>query len=608
MRSSGAVLQDWVRALQATEKLRNTPDSTLASVVQTVARTRGAEAALIGAEAQLTYDELAARIGHYGSWARAHGLAAGDVVALLMPNQPDYVAIWLGLTQAGCVVALLNTHIVGAPLAHCIRSAAASHVIVAATLIERARAVMAELPATTRWWAHGEAPAEFSRIDIADAAPASARLGVDAPPPRDHALLIYTSGTTGLPKAAHVGHAQILEWSAWFAGMMNAQPADRLYDCLPMYHSVGGVVAVGAMLSSGGSVVIRDRFSASRFWGDVAQSRCTIVQYIGELCRYLLQSPPHKAETGHAVRLFCGNGLRGDVWPAFQDRFKIPRILEFYAATEGGVSLYNCEGKPGAIGRVPPFLAHRFPVALIQCDADTGEVRRDAVGRCIPCAAGEAGEAIGRLRGAPADIYTDPAASARKILHDVFAAGDRWFRTGDLLRKDAAGFYYFVDRLGDTFRWRGENVSTTEVAAILGACPGVTDALVYGVEVPGAEGKAGMAALVVDGTFSLKAFRQHVHASLPAYARPLFVRLCGAIETTATFKPKKADLARDGYAGAGSDPVWFDDAAVGAFVPWVRLEGRKARAEPWPSFLQAVLPASTVITVPVTFAARSPTR
>ncbi len=570
-RPGGAALQDWVRALQATERLRATPDATLASVVQTVAGTRGSAPALIGTDAQLTYGELAARIGRTAQWARAQGLGGGDVVGLLMPNQPDYVAIWLGLTQAGCVVALLNTHILGGALVHCIRSAAAGHVIVATSMLERARAVMAELPPATRWWVHGEGPAEIPRMDIATGLRDGVPPGSDAPPARDRALLIYTSGTTGLPKAAHVGHARVLEWSAWFAGMMDAQPDDRLYDCLPMYHSVGGVVAVGAMLLAGGSVVIRERFSASRFWEDVAQTRCTIVQYIGEMCRYLLHAPPPPAETSHAVRLFCGNGLRGDVWPAFQERCKIPRILEFYAATEGGVSLYNCDGKPGAIGRVPPFLAHRFPVALIQCDMDSGEAKRDAVGRCIPCAPGEPGEAIGRFDAAPSgtrDIYTDPAASARKILHDVFEPGDRWFRTGDLLRKDAAGYYYFVDRLGDTFRWRGENVSTTEVASILGACPGVLDTLVYGVAVPGTEGKAGMAALVVDHTFSLPAFRQHVHASLPSYARPLFVRLCGAIETTATFKPKKAELARDGYAGAGSDPVWFDDPSAGAFVPW----------------------------------------
>ena len=214
---------------------------------------------------------------------------------------------------------------------------------------------------------------------------------------------------------------------------MDAQPDDRLYNCLPMYHSTGGVVAIGSILSRGGSVLIRSRFSASRFWDDIVTGECTIFQYIGELCRYLTRSPAHALETAHKLRLACGNGMRGEVWEEFQSRFRIPRILEFYAATEGNVSLYNCEGRPGAIGRIPPFLRHRFPVELIRTDIETGEPMRDASGRCIKCAADEPGEAIGRIVAdslSPArhfDGYTDRQASARKVLCDVFEAEDDGF-------------------------------------------------------------------------------------------------------------------------------------------------------------------------------------
>ena len=254
------------------------------------------------------------------------------------------------------------------------------------------------------------------------------------------------------------------------------------------------------------------------------------------------------------------------MWPAFQARFAIPRILEFYAATEGSLSLYNCEGKPGAIGRVPGFLAHRSPLALLRCDPDTGEPVRDASGRCIPCDIGEPGEAVAQLvAGRRFDGYTDPAASAAKLLHDVLAPGDSWFRTGDLLRRDAAGFYAFVDRLGDTFRWKGENVATTDVAAIVLACPGVTDAVVFGVTVPGAEGKAGMAAIVPGEGFDLSVLHVHL-AALPGYARPLFVRLCDRLAVTGTFKLIKANLAREGYA-SGEGHVWFNDRAANRFVP-----------------------------------------
>ena len=354
--------------------------------------------------------------------------------------------------------------------------------------------------------------------------------------------------------------------------MMDSQASDRLYNCLPMYHSVGGVVAVGSMLVKGGSVVIRARFSASRFWDDVVTSECTIFQYIGELCRYLVQSPPHPGERAHRLRLCCGNGMRGDVWERFQGRFGIPRILEFYAATEGSVSLYNCEGMPGAIGRVPAFLAHRFPVALVRSDPDTGEPIRDAAGFCVKCGDDEPGEAIGRMDGAqegsvkPFQGYTDPRASERKVLRDVFAKGDLWYRTGDLMRRDAAGFYFFVDRLGDTFRWKGENVSTAEVEAVLGACPGVADAAVYGVAVPGHEGRAGMAAIVTGTGFDFAVFAAHAAARLPDYARPLFVRVCGKLDVTGTFKLMKGALAREGY-GPVADAIWFHDRERGRFVP-----------------------------------------
>jgi fatty-acyl-CoA synthase len=571
VRSGADVARDWARAIATTQRLTAMPHTTLASLVSAMADMRGSEPALIGRDEQLSYAGLAERSNRYARWALAEGLAPGNVVGLCMENRPDYVAIWLGLTRVGCVVALLSTHLRSDALAHCIASARAGHVIVSARLSGVVDGIVPLLPPATRVWALGETgtvpgPA-MARLDLAIGRHGGAALETNErrdPAPHDPALLIYTSGTTGLPKAAYVSHARVLEWSGWFAGMMDARPDDRLYDCLPLYHSTGGVVAIGAMLVTGGAVVIRERFSVSLFWDDVAETGCTIVQYIGELCRYLLQSPPQDRETAHRIRLCCGNGLRGDVWRAFQQRFHIPRILEFYAATEGSVSLYNCEGLPGSIGRVPPFLAHRFPLALIRCDDDTGEPLRDSAGNCIRCDAGEAGEAICRIDGAGSarfEGYTDAAASSRKVLQDVFAAGDRWFRSGDAMRKDGAGFYFFVDRLGETFRWKGENVSTTQVASVVGACRGVVDAVVYGVAIPGTEGKAGMAAVVVDDTFSLPALHDHLARELPSYGRPMFVRLCQVIERTGTFKLSKVALAAEAYA-EGPDALWFDKGAA----------------------------------------------
>jgi fatty-acyl-CoA synthase len=373
----------------------------------------------------------------------------------------------------------------------------------------------------------------------------------------------------------------LLMWSLWFGGMMDTRRSDRMYDCLPMYHSVGGIVAIGAVLVHGGSVLIREKFSARQFWDDVTGFDCTLLQYIGELCRYLTQAPPHPREREHKIRLACGNGLRPDVWNTFKDRFRLPQILEFYAATEGNFSLYNAEGEPGAIGRIPPFLARRLPTALIAYDIDRGEPVRAADGFCIRCPANQVGEAIGRISattslprlqaregaGGRFEGYSNERDSQKKILRDVFEPGDAWFRTGDLMRRDERGFFYFVDRIGDTFRWKGQNVATCEVSQAVTECPGVAEANVYGVTVPGTDGRAGMAAIVADERFDLAQFRAHLDERLPDYARPLFLRILREMEVTATFKHKKSDLAHAGYdPSLTDDAIYFNDVGRGAFV------------------------------------------
>jgi fatty-acyl-CoA synthase len=354
---------------------------------------------------------------------------------------------------------------------------------------------------------------------------------------------------------------------------MATKSSDRMYDCLPMYHTAGGLVATGAILVSGGSVVIREKFSASEFWDDIARWDCTVFQYIGEFCRYLLNSPPHPKETAHRLRLACGNGLRPDVWPDFKRRFGIPHIIEFYAATEGNVSLFNFEDKEGAVGRIPWFLESRFPTKVVRFDIDLQQPIRDAGGHCIECPPQEAGEVIGKILkdaskpGARFEGYATKAETEKKILHDVFAKGDSWFRTGDLMRKDADGYFYFVDRIGDTFRWKGENVSTTEVEETIGQFAGVEETNVYGVRVPGHDGRAGMAAVVVDAGFDLEAFHKHLAQSLPDYARPLFLRIRGEMDVTSTFKQKKIDYVAQGFdPNITADPIYFDDPSAKRFV------------------------------------------
>jgi fatty-acyl-CoA synthase len=546
----------WLRALEMTARIEDAPARIFPVVVEELGARFGPAPAIIGPNQTWSHAELAARANRYARWALAQGIAKGDTVALVLGNCPDYLAIWVGLTRIGGLAALINTNLAGEALAHCLRVAEPRHIIAGENLADG-------FAANAPVWRHDE---DFSRaIEGFSGAPLT-EAEQRAVSLNDPALLIYTSGTTGLPKAAYVSHRRVMNWTHWFAGMTGAGPQDRLYNCLPMYHSVGGVVATGAALLGGGAVIIREKFSASRFWQDVAGSGATIFQYIGELCRYLLVSP--EPTPPHSLRLAVGNGLSADIWEAFQNRFAVPQILEFYAATEGNFSLYNAEGKIGAVGRIPPFLAHRFPTAIVKFDDAAGLPARGPDGLCIPVARGEAGEAIGKIAGGAARFegYTDAAASEKKILRDVFKPGDAWVRSGDLMRQDAKGFFYFVDRIGDTFRWKGENVATTEVAAAAAAAPGVRSACVYGVAVPGANGRCGMAALEVEPDFDPAVFRAHMASRLPTYARPLFLRIVPFLAVTETFKQKKQLLAQEGFDPATiADPL-FADCGMG-FAP-----------------------------------------
>jgi fatty-acyl-CoA synthase len=566
----------WLRALGKTATIGER-GVTLPQLIERLSGEFDSAPALLSAEASMSYRQLGSRANQYSRWGIEQGFAEGDAVALMMSNCAEYLAVWLGLTRIGVVVALINSQLAGDVLVHSINIVQPKFLIMGSDLAPRVAAIRARLVAGVGCAIHGSGNEHFAQLD-----PELARISGEPLQPSERAapaidttaLYIYTSGTTGLPKAAKVSHYRLMQWSHWFAGMMDTNPTDRMFNCLPLYHSVGGVVATFATLVSGGAVVIRSRFSASDFWRDVRDERCTLFQYIGELCRYLVNSPAQQIETEHSLRMACGNGLRPEVWAPFQERFRIPRILEYYASTEGNFSLYNCEGQPGAIGRIPPFLGNRLPVALLRFDVDSSEAWRNADGFCEPCAANEIGEAVGLMpheRGQRAgrfEGYADQEATARKVMRNVFKDGDAWYRTGDLMRRDERGFYYFVDRVGDTYRWKGENVSTAEVLTALTASRGVLDGVVYGVAVPGTDGRAGTAALLVNAEFDLTAFRAEVVSRLPSYARPVFLRLLTTLEATGTFKPRKQDLVKAGFDPSRiTDPLYFDDPRSQRYVP-----------------------------------------
>jgi len=513
--------------------------------------------------AGLTYAELDQLANRYASWARGINLRRGDVVSLVMPNRIEYVAIWMGLSKVGVVTALINNHLVGAALSHCLKTAGSTHIITDAETLPEVEAIRGELRNPVLWTL---GPVKGDQRDLAKALRSASALRPDRAVRRglvakDTALFIFTSGTTGMPKAARITHARVQLYMRGFAGATGARVKDRIYLTLPLYHATGGLCAVGAALLTGGTIVLRRKFAASSFWKDVREEACTMLVYIGELCRYLVNQPPGADDRGHKIRLIFGNGLRTEVWEQMLSRFGVGDVLEFYGSTEGNVSLFNFDGKVGACGRIPKYLRKKFNVRLIAFDIEAEQPIRGANGLCIEAPIGQVGECVGRIGNDARSSYTgyaDKAASEKKILRDVFERGDAFFRTGDLMIRDDDDYLYFVDRIGDTFRWKGENVATSEVAAALSAYPGIKEVNVYGVEAPGTEGRAGMASLVVDESFDIKNLASYVDKTLPAYARPVFVRLTGALETTGTFKYRKVDLVADGFDPARTKaPTFF---------------------------------------------------
>jgi len=538
----------------------------IVDIVEQQARKRPGNTAIFHLDQAMSYAELDRRANRYAHWALGQGIGRGAVVALLMENRPDFICAWLGLFKVGAQVALINTNLSGAALAHSIAISGARHAIVGTELAENFAA--APFEARPVPWLEGAGGNLTSALALApDSSPGKqARAGVTL---KERAFFIYTSGTTGMPKAANFSHMRMLFMMSGFVGALQPRQSDRIYDPLPLYHSTGGVCAVGMAFFTGGALILKRKFSVHEFWDDIHRYDATIFEYIGELCRYLLNAPPSPLEKGHKIRAITGNGLRPEIWRQFQDRFAIPRVVEFYGATEGNVSMLNYDGTVGAVGRVPDYLEWLLPSRVVRFDVEKEMPVRGPDGLCIECGPDEVGETLGGISaraGREFEGYSNRAESDKKMLRDVFKRGDLWFRTGDLMRRDAHGYFYFVDRIGDTFRWKGENVSTGEVGEVLAAVPGVREANVYGVAIPGLDGRAGMAALVADGDFNLDDLSARVRTRLAPYARPIFLRLSPRIEVTGTFKQRKVDLVRQGFdPSAISDPLYFMDSVSGRY-------------------------------------------
>uniref|UniRef100_A0A3B5M7B5 long-chain-fatty-acid--CoA ligase n=1 Tax=Xiphophorus couchianus TaxID=32473 RepID=A0A3B5M7B5_9TELE len=496
---------------------------------------------------------LKLRCNAVAHWALAQGWAEGDVVALYMESHPLVVALWLGLAMVGVEAAFINHNLRQESLLHCVGVSGARAVVFGAEMTEVVSEVSGSLqPGTTLFCTGNEEDEEQRRSFQAQSLEALLTCSPTHPPYyklrkgfNDRLFYIYTSGTTGMPKAAVVVHSRkVLE--------NNLLGLALWLFLLYVFVCTGTIMGVGQCLLFGSTVVIRRKFSASRFWDDCVKHNCTVIQYIGEICRYLLAQPVRPSEAHHRVRVAIGNGLRPSVWEEFVRRFKIQRVGEFYGATECNCSLINIDGKVGACGFSSRILPNFYPIRLVKVKEDEKELLRDSQGLCIPCLPGEPGMLVGRISDKDPlrrfDGYADQDSTNQKIAHHVFQMGDSAYVSGDVLVMDEYGYMYFRDRSGDTFRWKGENVSTTEVEGVLSGLLGHTDVAVYGVSVPGVEGKAGMAAIAHTGAgLDLDEFLSAVQKHLPSYARPVFLRLMPSVDTTGTFKIQKIRLQKESF-------------------------------------------------------------
>lgn len=563
-----------VALAKAAKPLKDDTKDCIGARVESTARRFPNRSAVVFEGKELNWSELNAESNRAAKALQDLGLKRGDCVALMMENRIEFLSTFIALNKLGIKAALINTNVSGRALSHCLTITDARYCLFGDECADQVQGVHLadELENIESWlyiadgdvsrcpdWAEdfGTNSELYSSTNPADSA--ENRLS-------DNALYIFTSGTTGLPKAAVVSNKRALFTSlgAAIAGL-RCTSSDRIYICLPLYHATALFMGVGAACVTGASVFLRRRFSASEVLNEVREHRATMFIYIGEICRYLLNTPQLPDDNDSPLVTIMGNGLRPDIWLEFKARFGISRVSEFYGSSEGNIAFFNLFNRDCTVGVSPA------PHALVKYDIESDEIVRDSEGRCIRVEPGQPGLLLGKITKQLAfEGYTSREATEKKIVRDVFNDGDAWYNSGDLLKIVDAGFafgmqhYQFVDRIGDTFRWKGENVSTNEVAEVINTHPQVQFSNVYGVEIPGTDGRAGMAALLLEESetsLDLESFSELICEQLPAYARPVFLRILPAMDTTGTFKMLKNELREQRFEpGKVSGPVMIMDA------------------------------------------------
>jgi fatty-acyl-CoA synthase len=549
--------------------------SCAASVIREWAERSPERTAILWQDQVIDYGTLDGRINRLAHAAKSAGLVRGRPAAILMANSPDFYVTVFGLARLGIPSVLVHAQAKPAQRANALNALPIQAIFTDADLLGAVQEIAGAIPDVPIF-----APAKSDAASQRDIRPLLERASTDEIPlPEDFRaeedfIYIFTSGTTGMPKALRYSHARWGNTGGSMIGGLDITSDDIFYCVLPLYHSAALCALSSAAFGAGACVALAPRFSVSNFWPEARRRKATLCWYIGEMCRYLLSAPPGENDGKHCFRAFVGSGLAVDVWVPFQQRFALPHIYEGCGASESTVGFCNLDERVGAVGRIP--FPEQSIVKLLRYDVESGLHIRGPDGRRTECAAGEVGELISKVFDVPGSMagrfegYVDPRESEKKVIRDVFEPGDAWFTSGDLLRRDEDDYFYFVDRIGDTFRWKGENVSTQEVSAAISPFPNVDMATCYGVHVPGQPGRACMAALQLSaaGTFDPQAFHAWVTERLPSFAAPLFVRLTGSLEVTATLKLRKIDLVRDGYSPARvADPLFVRDDRAQTYVP-----------------------------------------
>eukprot|EP01080_Neovahlkampfia_damariscottae_P009204 gene9204-1290_t len=535
--------------------------------------------ALVFEDQVYTYKQLNEAANKIANFAISKGVKEQDCVALLMKNRPEFLITWIGLLKINAIVSLINTDIKGLSLEHCLSVCGSKFLILGTECIENfetcKKSIISDVYIYNGAEPSSKVPINYKSLDeeLKDEFTAS----TDQPPMKyrqsattnSKAFFIFTSGTTGLPKAAILTHKRMVE--IWISATIFSEVGfdDRMYVTLPLYHTSGNIIGTSPWYT-GGCVILRRKFSASKCFVDIRKYNATVFLYIGELIRYVMLTEETPEDKNHNLRIAFGNGLSASVWEPFQKRFGVPRVNELYSSTEGNITLLNL-GKPLACGYVPPLVQYRpfsilNPYWIVKYDDQKDEIVRDENGLCQLCDVNESGELLGRINMAKtaaagnfAGYHNNPEASKKKIIKDVFKKGDAYFRSGDLLKRDSNGFFYFVDRIGDTYRWKGENVATGQIQNVYSKFQGIKEANVYGIPIPGMEGKCGMASIVADN-LDFDGLYDFTRDNLTPYSNPYFLRIKTEFNNTGTFKYRKVDLVKEHFdINVVKDEIYFRD-------------------------------------------------